>query len=107
MTAKKMAAPKSSQECQITSANATTGSVGASSARSIICDIQRTGSERLRVSIGEYRGRTNIDLRVWFTDESGVYKPSSKGVSIRPTHIAEVIQALMLAARAIDPNGGR
>ncbi|MGN6259616.1 MAG: transcriptional coactivator p15/PC4 family protein [Ralstonia sp.] len=67
--------------------------------------LRRSDSERLRVTVGEYRGRTLIDLRIWYSTESGQYKPSRAGISLRPDQVAEVTQGLMLAARAADPKG--
>jgi hypothetical protein len=68
-------------------------------------DIRKSDSERLRVTISEYRGRTFIDLRVWYSTENGELKPGRAGVSLRPDQIAEVTQGLLLASRAIDPRG--
>ncbi|MCA7084064.1 transcriptional coactivator p15/PC4 family protein [Cupriavidus sp. DB3] len=71
-----------------------------------LLDIERNSSERLRVEICEYKGKTYIDLRVWFLDRDE-YKRSSKGVMLRPTQVPQIIQGLMLATQAVDPNGGR
>ncbi len=71
-----------------------------------IMDIARSDSERLRVTVSQYRGRTFIDLRVWYSAEGGEYKPSGKGVTIRPNQVPEILQGLRLAAEAIDPQGG-
>lgn len=68
-------------------------------------DIRKSDSERLRVTISEYRGRAYVDLRTWYSIESGGFKPGRAGVSLRPDQIAEVVQGLMLAARAVDPKG--
>jgi hypothetical protein len=68
-------------------------------------DIRKSDSERLRIQISEYRGRTFIDFRVWYSIESGEFKPGRAGVTIRPDQVSEVVQGLMLAARAIDPKG--
>lgn len=68
-------------------------------------DIRKSDSERLRITISEYRGRTFIDLRAWYVTESGEFKPGRVGVSLRPDQIAEVTQGLLLASRAIDPRG--
>ena len=68
-------------------------------------DIRRSDSERLRITISEFKGRTFIDLRVWYSTESGEFKPGRAGVSLRPEQVGEVVQGLMLAARAIDPKG--
>jgi len=65
-------------------------------------DLRRSNSERLRVTVGEYRGRVLVDLRIWFATESGEWKPSRAGVSLRPDQVGEVMQALHLAAQAAD-----
>lgn len=70
-------------------------------------DIRRSDSERLRVTVGEYRGRMLIDLRIWFAAEHGEWKPGRAGVSLRPDQVGEVMQALRLAAQAADPAGMR
>ncbi|MDN8065942.1 transcriptional coactivator p15/PC4 family protein [Burkholderia vietnamiensis] len=68
-------------------------------------DARRSDSERLRVTVSEYRGRTLVDLRIWFSTESGEFKPGRAGVSLRPEQVGEVMQALRLAAQAADPKG--
>jgi hypothetical protein len=68
-------------------------------------DLRRSDSERLRVTVSEYRGRTLIDLRVWFAADGGEFKPGRAGVSLRPEQVGEVMQALRLAAQAADPKG--
>jgi Transcriptional Coactivator p15 (PC4) len=68
-------------------------------------DIRRSDSERLRITISEYRGRTFVDLRVWYSTDSGEFKPGRAGVTLRPEQIPEVCQSLVLAARAIDSKG--
>ncbi|WP_186172954.1 transcriptional coactivator p15/PC4 family protein [Burkholderia gladioli] len=70
-------------------------------------NLRRSDSECLRVTVGEYRGRTLIDVRIWFRDEAGEWKPGRAGVSLRPEQASEVMQALRLAAQAADPAGVR
>ncbi|WP_175939917.1 transcriptional coactivator p15/PC4 family protein [Caballeronia sp. BCC1704] len=71
-----------------------------------LLDLRRSDSERLRVTLSEYRGRTLVDLRVWYSTETGEWKPGRAGVSLRPNQVGEVVQALMLAARSVDPKEG-
>jgi hypothetical protein len=70
-------------------------------------DVRRSDSERLRITVSEFRGRTLVDLRIWYAAESGEWKPGRAGVSLRPDQIGEVMQALRLAAQAADPQGAR
>ncbi|MBW5285308.1 transcriptional coactivator p15/PC4 family protein [Burkholderia gladioli] len=98
-----MADPQASQEQNLISADVNTDASG----RSCFLDLRRSDSERLRVTVDEYRGRTLIDLRIWYCTESGEWKPGRAGVSLRPEQASEVMQALRLAAMAADPAGVR
>jgi hypothetical protein len=71
-----------------------------------LLDLPRSDSERLRVTVSEYRGRSYVDLRIWYAAADGEWKPGRAGVSLRPEQVGEVVQALMLGARSIDPKEG-
>jgi hypothetical protein len=68
-------------------------------------DVHRSGSERLRVQIRQYRGREFLDVRCWYLANDGEYHPSQKGVTFNPSQLAELVQALMIAGRAFDAKG--
>lgn len=67
-----------------------------------IAEIQRGSRERLRIELTERGGKWYVDCRVWFVGADGNFKPSCKGVCIRPDHLAPLIQGLGLAARALE-----
>ncbi|PRF75134.1 hypothetical protein C6Q12_17215 [Burkholderia multivorans] len=97
-----MADPQASQQRKlINGGNANT----VSAQGTCFLDLRRSDAERLRVTVGEYRGRTLIDVRIWFVVDGGEWKPGRAGVSLRPEHVAELMQALRLAAVAADPKG--
>ncbi|WP_296650433.1 transcriptional coactivator p15/PC4 family protein [Paraburkholderia sp.] len=68
-------------------------------------DTVKNRRERLRVDVKEYRGNTYIDIRVWYAAEGGEYRPSSKGIMIKPTLAAELMRGLSLAARSSEQLG--
>ncbi|HGO6126249.1 transcriptional coactivator p15/PC4 family protein [Burkholderia sp. Ed8] len=70
-----------------------------------LLDMQRSASERLRVQIRQFRGREFLDVRCWYDAGGGEYRPSQKGVTLNPSQLAELIQALMIAGRAFDAKG--
>jgi hypothetical protein len=72
----------------------------------IFLDLQRSQQHRLRVDVHEYRGRKFVGIRNYYQDGSGEWLASNHGVSIRPEHVAAVVQALMLAGQAFDPKEG-
>jgi hypothetical protein len=71
-----------------------------------LLDLRRSDHERLRVTLSEFRGRTLIDLRIWYSTDAGEWKPGRSGVSLRASQVGEVVQALTLAARSVDPKEG-
>ncbi|MCC8397379.1 hypothetical protein LJ656_32985 [Paraburkholderia sp. MMS20-SJTR3] len=42
-------------------------------------------------------------MRVWHSTETGEFNPGRAGVSLRPEPVGQVMQALRLAAQAVDP----
>ncbi|WP_322095153.1 transcriptional coactivator p15/PC4 family protein [Paraburkholderia bannensis] len=73
----------------------------------LIAEVQKNSRERLRVTVGEYKGHQYVGARLWFVGTDGQYRPSRSGFNLRPELVPELIQALGLAARAADPNGAR
>ncbi|AMM13350.1 hypothetical protein AX768_03710 [Burkholderia sp. PAMC 28687] len=68
--------------------------------------IEKTDKQQIRVDLHEYRGRMYVGLRLWFRDDAGEWSPSERGISLRPEHVPQIIQALTLAVQAHDPKRG-
>lgn len=69
----------------------------------IIKDIDKGAGEIIRVEISEYRNQKYLNIRVWYTDKnSGEYKPTQKGVTIRPELFGELKEALLLAEAEVN-----
>ena len=71
----------------------------------MVFEVQKNSRERIRISVGEYKGKQRIDVRVWYVDAGGEYQPSRNGISLRPDQATPIIQGIALAARALDPQG--
>jgi hypothetical protein len=67
----------------------------------IIGDIPRNETEVLRVSAEEYKGRRYVDVRVYFANDEGEWKPTKKGVTIQPEKIEEFVDLVKKAGKAI------
>ena len=44
-------------------------------------EIRKNNSEVIRIQLKEYEGHKLVDIRVWYEDENGEYKPTKKGIS--------------------------
>jgi predicted SpoU family rRNA methylase len=68
----------------------------------LIAEMEKNPKEKIRVSIEEYRGSTFVDLRVYWQDEAGEWKPSRKGIALSDECIDEVIEALRKASKKLE-----
>jgi len=75
--------------------------------RTLIMEVQKNLRERVRIGLNRYRGHDYVEMRVWYVDAAGEFQPSRQGILLKPSLIPQVIQALQLAARAVDPQGAR
>lgn len=60
----------------------------------VIKDFERVRGEVLRVVVSEYKGKKNLNIRIWYTDKEGNLKPTQKGVTISPEDYEEFKQAI-------------
>jgi hypothetical protein len=59
-----------------------------------LTDIKRNDTEIVRVSKREFKGHEFLDLRIYYQDDEGDYKPTKKGITINPKLVDELIDAL-------------
>jgi len=60
----------------------------------LIGEIQKNTTEKIRVSLSEYKGHKFIDVRVYFEDDTGEWRPTKKGVAISKDNIDPLIDLL-------------
>lgn len=104
MTDKKIADPKASRNIS-TNHRDHVNTEAADQSGTVIAELQKNSRERLRVSVDQYKGHEYIAVRIWFVAADGEYRPSRAGVTLKPALIPQLVQALELAARAVDPTG--
>lgn len=69
----------------------------------IIQDIDKGGGEIIRVEISEYRGQQYLNIRIWYMDKNTEeYRPTQKGVSIRPELYSSLKEAILKAGDEIQ-----
>jgi hypothetical protein len=52
--------------------------------RKILHEFKRNAEETLRVSLSTFKGRTYVDIRLFYEDAKGELAPTKKGVTITP-----------------------
>lgn len=64
----------------------------------LVAELVKNTRERLRVTLTEYHGRELLDLRAYYQDAGGEWKPG-KGLTVRRELLPELRKALLAAER--------
>ena len=52
--------------------------------RTVLHEFKRNAEETLRISLSTFKGRTYVDIRLFYQDDKGELAPTKKGVTITP-----------------------
>ena len=54
----------------------------------ILATIPRSATEHLQIAINEYKGKSYLDLRIFYTTDDGAnWLPTKKGVTVSPDNL--------------------
>ena len=69
----------------------------------VIRDIDKGGGEVIRVELSEFKGKTYLNIRIWYMDKNtNELRPSQKGVTIKPELYSQLKDALLSAEPEIQ-----
>lgn len=64
----------------------------------ILATIERTDTEQLQISISEYKGKSYLNMRIFYTtDDGATWLPTKKGVTFTPDQIDLLTEAIEAA----------
>ncbi len=67
----------------------------------LVGEIQKNTRERIRVTIEEFKGHKFIDLRVYYPDSEGTWRPTPKGIVLTQSIIDGVMELLTQGSEAL------
>jgi hypothetical protein len=67
----------------------------------IIGEIQK-GTDKIMVTVKEFKGKTYVDIRTYFENDQGEMMPTKKGVSLTPENVDEILVLLQNAKKAVQ-----
>ena len=66
----------------------------------ILAAIQRSDTEQLQISISEYKGKSYLNMRIFYTTDDGDnWIPTKKGVTFAPDQIDLLEEAIQEAKK--------
>ena len=64
----------------------------------ILATIERTETEQLQISISEYKGKSYLNMRIFYTTDGGSsWLPTKKGVTFTPEQLDLLEEAIQEA----------
>jgi Transcriptional Coactivator p15 (PC4) len=75
----------------------------------LVARIPKNPTEEVRVALTSYRGHDLIDIRVFFQDEQGEWRPTKRGVSLSVDSFTELREAIAKAEEMLNnqPTAGK
>ena len=71
-------------------------------ASKVLATIQRTETEQLQISLSEYRGKSYLNMRIFYTtDEGATWLPTKKGVTFSPEQFDILTDAIEEAKKEL------
>lgn len=66
----------------------------------ILASIERTDTEQLQISVSEYKGKSYLNMRIFYTtDEGATWLPTKKGVTFAPDQLDLLEEAIQEARK--------
>ena len=64
--------------------------------KQVVFEIAKGRDEKIRITKGEYKDKTYLDIRLFFTDrKTGELKPTKKGITIPQAFLPQLTSALV------------
>ena len=61
----------------------------------ILATIERSDTEQLQISVSEYKGKSYLNMRIYYTtDEGQTWLPTKKGVTFAPEQLDILTEAI-------------
>ena len=68
----------------------------------IIGEIERNDTERLRIEASNYKGSDFLSVRIYYLADNGEWRPTKKGITVKPDKVDELIGFLNEGKSKID-----
>ncbi len=69
-----------------------------------IADFEK-GEDVVRVSLSEFKGRQYVNVRIYYMNEEGEWRPTRKGITLSPDMMRDVHKAVGEALDALEGSG--
>lgn len=71
------------------------------------CLIDRGGKTRIVLKLSDFRGKKYLDIRKWYEDDEGEWKPTRKGLTLPLENVPELVKELQRFAKVARENANK
>jgi hypothetical protein len=71
----------------------------------IVAEMEKSWNEKIVFSISEFRGKKYANIRIYYEDDEGEWKPTKKGVTVSPESFAEFKEHLEALEEQLKKDG--
>lgn len=71
----------------------------------VVAKFEKSKKEEVRVSVGAYYGRQIINIRVYFKDDDGSWKPGKQGIALSVERFKDLAGAVVQVGEHLKSKG--
>ncbi len=71
----------------------------------VVDSFRRTPTEEVRATLRTYRGKRYMDVRIYYLDDAGEFRPTKKGVNLSVEFLPELTAMIDRLAKAAAEEG--
>ncbi|HUG44159.1 MAG TPA: transcriptional coactivator p15/PC4 family protein, partial [Acidobacteriota bacterium] len=58
----------------------------------VVAEMEKSFNEKILFSVSEFKGKQYADIRIYYEDDEGEWKPTKKGVTVSLDSFAEFVE---------------
>ena len=70
-----------------------------------IAEFEKNSSEVVRISLSEFKGHSYVDIRIFYEDDEGEWRPTKKGVTVSVDLVDELLEAVKKVYGVLQQKG--
>ena len=71
----------------------------------VVAQFEKNKKEEVRVSVGTFHGRRIINVRVFYKDDDGTWKPGKQGLALAVDRYKDLAGAILQVGEHLKANG--
>lgn len=79
--------------------------ISSSSGGQVIAQFEKNKKEEVRISVETFHGRQIINIRVFYKDEGGTFKPGKQGIAVSVDRYKDLAAAILELGQHLKSKG--